>query len=45
MFDKVAGTDRVRQLFTKRMRYEDVKPLLEKDVEGFRAKGKTYWLY
>ena len=45
MFDKVAGTDRVRQLFTKRMRYEDVKPFLEKDVEGFRGKSAKYWLY
>jgi uncharacterized protein YbbC (DUF1343 family) len=45
MFDTVAGTDRVRQLFTKRMRYEDVKLFLEKDVEGFRGKSAKYWLY
>ena len=45
MFDKVAGTDRVRQLFGTRMRYEDVQALLERDVEGFRGKAKSYWLY
>ena len=45
MFDKVAGTDRVRQVFSTRMRYEDVRPLLEKDVEWFREKAKGYWLY
>jgi uncharacterized protein YbbC (DUF1343 family) len=45
MFDKVVGSDRVRQLFAKRMRYDDVKGFLEKDVEGFRARAGTYFLY
>ena len=45
MFDKVAGTDRIRQLFTKRMRYDDVKGALEKEAEGFRARAKKYSLY
>jgi uncharacterized protein YbbC (DUF1343 family) len=45
MFDKVAGSDRVRQLFTIRMRYEDVKEYLEKETEGFRAKAGKYFLY
>jgi uncharacterized protein YbbC (DUF1343 family) len=45
MFDKVVGSDRVRQLFTKRMRYDDVKGFLEKDAEGFRARAGKYLLY
>ena len=45
MFDKVVGTDRVRQLFTRRMRYEDVEGSLQKDVEGFRVRAERYFLY
>ncbi len=44
-FDKVAGSDSVRILFTKRMKYEDVKPFLDKDVAGFRERAKKYLLY
>ena len=44
-FDRVAGSDSVRILFTKRMRYEDVKPFLEKGLNGFREKAKKYMLY
>jgi uncharacterized protein YbbC (DUF1343 family) len=45
MFDMVAGTDAVRTEFCKRMRYEDIKPLLQKDVEAFRLKAQKYLLY
>jgi uncharacterized protein YbbC (DUF1343 family) len=44
-FDRVAGTDKVRRLFTQRMRYEDVKDFLGKDVERFREIATRYWLY
>jgi uncharacterized protein YbbC (DUF1343 family) len=44
-FDKVAGSDSVRILFTKRMHYDDVKSFLEKDVNGFRERAKKYLLY
>ncbi|HTY58568.1 MAG TPA: DUF1343 domain-containing protein [Bacteroidota bacterium] len=44
-FDRVAGSDSVRILFTKRMHYEDVKPFLDKDLNGFREKAKKYLLY
>ena len=44
-FDRVAGSDSVRLLFTRRMRYEDVKPFLEKGLNGFREKAKQYMLY
>ena len=45
MFDKVSGSDRVRQLFTQHMRYDDVKSFLEKDVVSFKERGKKYRLY
>ncbi|HUI64158.1 MAG TPA: DUF1343 domain-containing protein [Bacteroidota bacterium] len=45
MFDKVAGTDKVRLLFTKRMKYEDLRPFLERDAAPFRAKAARYLLY
>ena len=44
-FDRVAGSDSVRILFTKRMRYEDVKPFLEKGASAFREKVKKYLMY
>ncbi|HTR98200.1 MAG TPA: DUF1343 domain-containing protein, partial [Bacteroidota bacterium] len=44
-FDRVAGSDSVRILFTQRMRYDDVRPYLEKDVQAFREKAKKYLLY
>lgn len=45
MFDKVAGSDQVRTLFAKRMRYEDVKGFLEEDLGRFRATAGKYLLY
>ncbi len=45
MFDKVCGTSKVRELFTKRMSYEDVRSFLDKDVAGFKAKSRKYYLY
>jgi len=44
-FDKIVGTDQIRKLFEKRMRYEDVKEYLEKDISAFRSKSLKYWLY
>ncbi len=45
MFDKVAGTDKVRTAFAARMRYDDVKDLLEGGTAEFRARSKKYLLY
>jgi uncharacterized protein YbbC (DUF1343 family) len=45
MFDKVAGTDQVRLEFSKRMKYDDVKGLLDKDLQSFRAVAKKYQMY
>ncbi len=45
MFDRVAGSSRVRKLFMENMRYEDVKDFLDKDVVSFRNLSQNYWLY
>lgn len=45
MFDKVCGTDEIRKKFSERYRFEDIKPILEKDVESFRNLSKKYYLY
>lgn len=44
-FDNVIGTDEVRKKFVKRMKYEDIKDYLQKDVETFRQRAGQYWLY
>jgi uncharacterized protein YbbC (DUF1343 family) len=45
MFDKVAGTNRIREIFAQSYSYADIRPYLEKDVEPFRAASKRYRLY
>ncbi len=45
MFDKVAGSAKVRELFTKNMNYNDVKNYFEKDVENFKELSKKYYMY
>ncbi len=45
MFDKVMGTSKIRELFTKRMKYDDIKDYLEKDVEKFKEVSKKYYIY
>jgi len=45
MFDKVCGTSKIREMFTKRMRYEDIQSYLTKDVDAFRKLSKKYYLY
>lgn len=45
MFDKVCGTSNIRELFSKRMKYEDIKAYLMKDVEAFRNTSSKYFLY
>jgi uncharacterized protein YbbC (DUF1343 family) len=45
MFDKVCGTSKIRAMFTKRMKYEDIQSYLTKDVDAFRKLSKKYYLY
>jgi len=44
-FDRVVGTDEIRKRFVKRMKYEDIREYLEKDVEAFRTRSRKYCLY
>ena len=45
MFDKVMGTSKIRELFIKRMKYDDIKDYLEKDIEKFKEISKKYYIY
>ncbi len=45
MFDRVAGSSQVRELFMENMRYDDVRDYLNKDVIPFRELSRNYWLY
>lgn len=45
MFDKVAGTDKVRLAFEKRFLVEDILSLWNQDIPAFRQKAETYFLY
>lgn len=45
MFDKVCGSSKIRELFTKNMKYSDINEYLNKDVEKFREIAKKYYLY
>lgn len=44
-FDKVIGTDKIRLEFTKRWKFSDIEPMLEKDVEMFKKISRKYYLY
>jgi uncharacterized protein YbbC (DUF1343 family) len=45
MFDKVCGTDKVRQVFTKDFSVDSILDIWTKDIAGFRKKAKKYFLY
>lgn len=45
MFDKVMGTSKIREQFVKRMKYDDIKDYLEKDIEKFKEISKKYYIY
>ncbi len=45
MFDKVCGSDKVRELFTKNMSYNSIKDFLNKDVDNFKKLSEKYYLY
>ena len=45
MFDKVLGTNKIRELFLKRQRVDDILPYLKKDLENFKELSKKYYLY
>jgi len=45
MFDKVLGTNKIRELFIKNQKVEDIISYLNKDIKNFRQIAKKYYLY
>ena len=45
MFDKVLGTDKIRELFSKRFLVKDIDQYLYKDTASFRKLSLKYYLY
>lgn len=45
MFDKVCGSNHIREGFMRRNRWEDVRPYWYKDAERFKKQSKKYYLY
>ncbi len=45
LFDKVCGTDYVREELKKRYRYEDIRDYWRKDEENFRTLSQNYHIY
>ena len=45
LFDKVCGTDYVRQEFIKRYNFADIKEYWRKDEKSFRTLAQQYHLY
>lgn len=45
MFDKVNGTDEVRKAFSENYRVSDIAPILDRDIDSFKTKSESYYLY
>lgn len=45
MIDKVCGSRKIRQLFTKRFRWVDAKAYWDKDAQSFKHLSRKYYLY
>ena len=45
MFDKVCGTKYIREKFSERYEWKDVKTFFEKDEKAFKELSKKYYLY
>jgi uncharacterized protein YbbC (DUF1343 family) len=45
MFDKVCGTNKIRETFLKNHKFSDIEELWNKDAIIFKEKAKKYFLY
>jgi uncharacterized protein YbbC (DUF1343 family) len=45
MFDKVCGSAKIRNLFFKNYKYQDIQELIEGPEDDFRKRSKKYYLY
>lgn len=44
-FDKAVGWDKIRELFSKNYRYDDIKNIWENEAKEFKKKASRYFLY
>lgn len=45
MFDQVSGSKQIRERFSRRHRWDDIKSYWNKDVDAFKKLSKKYYLY
>ena len=45
MFDKVLGSNHIREAFRKNYSFDDIKDYWRKDEDAFRTKSAKYYLY
>ncbi|MDO5524035.1 MAG: DUF1343 domain-containing protein, partial [Bacteroidia bacterium] len=45
MFDKVSGSDYIRNQFSNNHRFADIQSYWTKDEEAFKRASKKYYLY
>jgi len=45
MFDLVCGTSKIRELFSKNLKYQDIDSYLNKDINEFRKLSSKYYMY
>ena len=45
MFDKVMGSNKIREKFTENFLVKDIKPYLDKDLEWFKKLAVRFYLY
>lgn len=45
MFDLVSGSNKIRETFMKRYKYDDIKEMWEKPAKKFKEESKAYYLY
>lgn len=45
MFDKVCGTKKIREAFTRSFTVESIQDKWNEDVDSFKVKAKKYFFY
>ena len=45
LFDKVCGSDVIRNIFSQTYRFDDIKEFWRKDEDEFRSLSQKYYLY
>jgi uncharacterized protein YbbC (DUF1343 family) len=45
MFDKVVGSNKIREIFMQNYRYDDIKEMWESPAADFKKIAAKYYLY